>query len=99
MANVTLFFEAINKDEHRFVVLAKGAQPRADNCEAACRTAEEKQAFGCSSTSAEHRPRKRDLIEPQTRCRLRSQADSMSIHDKAEDARCNARRSNMPCMF
>ena len=27
------------------------------------------------------------------------QADSMSIHDEAEDARRNARRSNMPCTF
>ena len=27
------------------------------------------------------------------------QADSMSIHDEAEDAHRNARRANMPCTF
>ena len=32
MAKVTLFFKAINKDEHLVVVLAKGARVRADNC-------------------------------------------------------------------
>ena len=42
-----------------------------------------------SASSAEHRPRKRDLTEPQRRCRSRSQVDSMSIHDEAEDARRN----------
>ena len=53
------------------------------------RSRKRKPSAGLSFTSAEHPPHKRDLTEPQRRCRSRSQVDSMSIHDEAEDARRN----------
>ena len=89
MAKVTLFFKAVNKDEH----LASSFLPR---------------ERGHVSTTAKWpvslgRPRKKVPPVPNINraskiLRLNddvgqeSQADSMSIHDEAEDPRRNARR-------
>ena len=80
-------------------VLAKGARACADNCEAACQTAEEKHRYNTQKRkpSVETPPvpnidrageilRHNDDVGQEAK-----QTGSMSIHDEAEDVRCNAR--------
>ena len=81
-------FKAINHLASLFLPRERGHVPTTSKRPVG-RPRKRKPSAGLSSTSAKHRLCKQDLTEPQRRCRSRSQADSMSIHDEAEDAHRN----------